>query len=253
MSPLLTSLLVAACIFAAALIGLQLHRLIPPAHLTKETHEVIRLGTGMLSVLASLVLGLLIATAKTTYDRTDQDIRAYAAELALQNETLRDYGGDAAAPRALLRQYTAQLLADNWPPPGARPARMENKATGAILEHVRESIRALTPADAGQKWLQDQALQINVALLRQRWLLIERQGPSVQPVVVVILVGWIALIFATFGLNAPRNGTVCAAFLVCALSIGGAFFLVLEMDNPFQGALRISSEPMRFVLTQMPP
>jgi len=130
---------------------------------------------------------------------------------------------------------------------------VENREAGQTLEHVREAIRALTPVDAGQRWLQDQALQINVSLLRQRWLLIEQNGPSVQPVVIIILVSWITLIFASFGLNAPRNGTVVVAFLVCSLAIGGSIFLILEMDNPFTGVLKIPGEPMVSALAHMEP
>ncbi len=253
MNPTAISLAVAFFVFAGAAIGLVLHRVVPASHLTKETQDVVRLGTSMLSVMASLVLGLLIATAKTTYDRTEHDIRGYAAELILLNETLRDYGNDAAAPRALLRKYTAMLLEDSWPTGDSRPAQVENPLTGAMLEHVREAIRALSPIDAGQRWLQDQALQINIGLLRQRWLLIEQNGPSVQPVVIVILVLWIALIFASFGLNAPRNATVVIAFLVCSLAIGGSIFLILEMDDPLGGMLRISSGPMVSALGHMVP
>ena len=106
MNTVMTSVLVAVCIFASGSAGLYLHQLLPKHHLTKETQDVIRLGIGMLSVLASLVLGLLIATAKTSYDTTDRAIRDYAAELALLDETLRDYGGDASAPHDLLRNYT---------------------------------------------------------------------------------------------------------------------------------------------------
>jgi hypothetical protein len=83
MNTIMTSLLVAACIFASGLAGLYLNRLLPKHHLSKETQDVVKLGIGMLSVLASLVLGLLIATAKTSYDATDHAIRNYAAELAL--------------------------------------------------------------------------------------------------------------------------------------------------------------------------
>ena len=89
------------------------------SHLTKETQEVVRLGIGMISVLSSLVLGLLIATAKNSYDTTATAVRTYAAELALLNETLRDYGGDAAKPRDFLREYTEWLRDDIWPPDGA--------------------------------------------------------------------------------------------------------------------------------------
>src|SRR5208283_2930165 len=157
MNTISTSLLVAACIFSGGVGGLYLHRFLPREHLTWETLDVIKLATGMLSVLASLVLGLLIATAKTSHDSTDLAIRNYAAELAL-------------------------------------------------LKQVRGSIRALKPVDKEQHALQDGAVGIHMNLLRQRWLLIEQQGPSVQRVVLVVLVSWVTVIFVSFGLNAPRNG-----------------------------------------------
>ena len=251
MSTITVSLLVAACIFAGGLAGLYLHRLLPAQHQTKETHDVVRLGIGMLSVLASLVLGLLIATAKTSYDSTDHAIRSYAAELALLNETLRDYGGDASVPRDVLRSYTQRMLQDGWPANGARPAGLADDASDRLLEHVREAIRALKPVDSGQRSLQERATDINVGLLRERWLLIEQQGPSVQRVVVVILVSWVTVIFASFGMNAPRNGTVVVTFLICSLAIGGAIFLVLEMDRPLDGIMQISSWPLRNALAQM--
>jgi hypothetical protein len=228
-----------------------LNRLLPERHLTRETHDVIKLGIGMLSVLASLVLGLLIATAKTTYDSTDRAIRSYAAELALLNETLRDYGGEASAPHDLLRGYTERLLQDGWPKGGERPAMLEDEEARLLLEHVREAIRALKPIDDGQMTLQSQAVDININLLRQRWLLIEQQGPSVQRVVIVILVSWIMIIFAGFGLNAPRNGTVLSAFLICSLAIGGAICLILEMDRPLDGVMQISSWPTQNALAHM--
>jgi hypothetical protein len=205
----------------------------------------------MLSVLASLVLGLLIATAKSSYDSTDRAIRSYAAELALLNEALRDYGGDASVPHDLLRNYIERLLQDGWPKGGGRPAILEDEEARLLLEHVREAIRALKPIDDGQRSLQVQAIDINFNLLRQRWLLIEQQGPSVQRVVLVILVSWVMVIFTSFGMNAPRNSTVLAALLICSLAIGGAIFLILEMDRPLDGVMQISSWPMENALAHM--
>ncbi len=251
MNTIATSLLVAACIFAGGLTGLYLNRLLPERHLTKETQDAIRLGIGMLSVLASLVLGLLIATAKTSYDSTDRAIRSYAAELALLNEALRDYGGDASVSHDLLRSYTERLLQYGWPKGAKRPAMLEDEEASVLLERVREAIRALKPVDDGQRTLQIQAIDININLLRQRWLLIEQQGPSVQRVVIVILVSWIMVIFASFGMNAPRNSTVLSAFLICSLAIGGAIFLILEMDRPLDGVMQISSWPMQNALAHM--
>jgi hypothetical protein len=247
-----TSLLVAACIFGGGVAGLVLHRVLPSDHLTKETQDAVRLGTSMLSVLASLVLGLLIATAKTSFDTTDGEIRKYGADLILLAETFRDYGATAAAPAAILRTYTKRLLADNWPASGARGDLAEDAQAGALLEHVRETIRALKPVDAGQTWLRDQALQINTSLLQQRWLLIEQSEPSVRPLMLMVLVTWITLIFAGFGLNAPRNATVVTAFLICSVAIGGSIFLILQLDSPFDGVMRISSRPILTALAHMP-
>jgi hypothetical protein len=250
MTSITAGLLVAACIFSGGVAGLYLHRVVPIGHLTRETYDVVKLGAGMLSVLASLVLGLLISTAKTSYDSADHAVQNYAAELALLNETLRDYGGTASGPRDLLRDYTRRFLTEGWPDDG-KPSSIDNEDTRALLEHVRESIRALKPVDAGQSALQVEAVAINVALLRQRWLIIERQGPKVQRVVLVVLVSWVTIIFVSFGLSAPRNGTIVIAFLVCSLAIGAAIFLILELDRPLDGMMRISSWPVENVLAHM--
>ena len=252
MSPVLAGFAVSAAVFTGALAGLYLHRMLPEAHLTKDTQDVVRLGTGMLSVLSSLVLALLISTAKTTYDSTDKDLRTFSAGLILLDETLRDYGGDAAAPRELLRRYTQRMIDETWPPDG-QAAVVDDLTSGVMLERVREAIRALKPADDGQRWLQDQALQVHVSLLRQRWQFIQQEGPSVRPVVLVILASWITFLFASFGLNAPQNGTVVAAFLVCSLAIGGSVFLVLAMDNPLSGVMRVSDGPMQRAASHMAP
>jgi hypothetical protein len=251
MNSITASLLVAACIFGGGMGGLYLHRFLPRGHLTKETLDVIKLGTGMLSVLASLVLGLLIATAKTSYDSTDRAIRNYAAELGQVNETLRDYGGAASVPRDRLREYTQQFLREGWPHDSMRPVIEDDEKTRVMLERVREAIRGLKPQDEAQAALRDGATSLNMDLLRQRWMLIEQQGQNVQGVVLVILVSWVTVIFASFGLNAPRNGTVVVAFLICSLAIGGSIFLILEMDRPLDGVMKISSWPVENVLAHM--
>jgi hypothetical protein len=253
MDALTTSLLVAVAVFVSSLVGLSLHRVVPDGHLSHETRSVILLGTGMLSLLASLVLGLLVSTAKSSYDGTETRIQNYAAELILLDETLRDYGDRALPPRRLLRNYTELFMQILWPKTGAAGRLEESRSAGALMERVRETIRALQPVDEGQKWLQNQALEENISLLRQRWLLVEGGGPSVRPAYIGILVFWVVLIFASFGFNAPRNATVVIGFLCCSLAIGSAIFLILELDNPFSGILRIPSGPVETSLAHMLP
>jgi hypothetical protein len=152
--------------------------------------------------------------------------------------------------RAILREYTERLRDDIWPPDGAAP-HLNDDAASALMEHVREQVRALRPVDDGQKWLRDQALTINENLLRDRWLMMGDRGRNVSPIMLGVLVSWVTLIFVGFGINAPRNAMVAASFLICAVVIGGAIFLILEMDRPVQGVLQISSWPIRNALAQM--
>lgn len=246
-------LFVAACVFASGLFGLRLRRLLPETHLTKDTQDIVRLATGMLSMLTALVLGLLIATAKGYSDTIDREVRGHAAELILLDSTLRDYGAGADAARELLRRYVGRTVQDLWQRPGGSPVGLEDAPAGASLERARRAVLALSPADAGPRWLRDQALQATATLLRQRWQMIEQAGPSVRPVLLAIVVCWIVAIFAGFGLDAPRNATVAAPFLVRALAIGGAVFLILEMDSPLDGLLRIPARPMLDALARMEP
>ena len=82
-------------------------------------------------------------------------------------------------------------------------------------------------------------------------LLIEQSGSSIPLPFLVLLVLWLAVIFASLGLFAPRNGTVYAVMLVCALSASSAIFLILEMDQPFEGLLEISDAPLRNAVIQL--
>jgi hypothetical protein len=202
------------------------------------------LGTGMLSVLASLVLGLLIATAKSAYDTKDTSLRTFAADMILLDESLRDYGDGALPARRALRDYATKLLHDVWPDRPQNPYIIESEEGFKSLRRAWEEIRVLKAADDEQRRLVDGALTTSTSLLRQRWLLIEGAGPSVHNTVVVILVCWIVAIFVSFGMNAPRNPTVYAALLICAVAMGSAIFLILELDRPFEGLLQISSRPV---------
>ena len=251
MNAVLVGSVVAVCVFGAGMGVLYFHPLLPAPHRTKDTQETVRLGIAMLSVLSSLVLGLLIASAKGSWDSTDGAVRAYAGQLVLLDETLRDYGDEALEARGLLRDYTRRMMADMWPAGDERTASVRDIETAELLETLRERIRALPPRDDGAKWLLEQGLGTHAELTRQRWRLLAQTGPAVRPIVLVILVSWIMAIFASFGLNAPRNATVIAAFLVCSLAIGGSVFLILEMDTPFEGVLSVSDEPMRLALHHM--
>lgn len=245
------SVAVAAAVFLCGVLGLHLHRFLPEQHLSKETQDVIRLGTGMLSVLASLVLGLLISTVKTSYDENKTALRAYSADLIVLDGALLDYGAGASTARNLLRDYTSRLLIDTWSDQSQHPFLEENREAGEILERLREAIRSLEPTNHDQQLLAAQAHQSATALQRERWLLIERAGATVQPIVFVIVVCWICVIFLSFGMNAPQHTTIYMVFLTLSFAIGSAVFLIMELDSPFEGVVRISSQSVQTALDHM--
>jgi hypothetical protein len=256
MSALLIALIVFAVVFAGAMSGQWLSLHLPERHRSPETHDAIKLTTGMISVLAALVLGLLTASVKNSFDATDSQIRQFASTLILLNETLKDFGAEeTAAARDQLRRYAARALEDNWPQespgPVKMPVRMEDVESGKLLDGVRIAVVALPAGDARQSGLRSQARALAEGALQTRWLLIERGGTSIQPLLLEVLIAWITLIFISFGYNAPPNATVRTALFLGAAALAACVFLIDEMDSPFEGLITVSSAPMRDALAHM--
>ncbi|MBN8872973.1 MAG: DUF4239 domain-containing protein [Rhodospirillales bacterium] len=251
MSSLQLGIIVFVLVFASAFFGLWLSRVLPPHRRDSHTQDTIKLGIGMISVLASLVLGLLTASVKSAFDTTNSEIRSFAADLILLNDTLVGYGSGTAPARALLREYTARAIQDQWPDEATAKVKTDDKDAGKLLEQVRREILGLpanTPETGG---LRSSALSLVETLLQTRSLLIAHSGSSIQPVFLWVLICWIMLIFASFGFNAPFNAMVTATFFTCAVALGSSLFLISEMDGPFDGVIRISSEAMRIALSHM--
>ena len=87
------------------------------------------------------------------------------------------------------------------------------------------------------------ALQISGDLAQMRWILIEQREKSLPPTFVVVLVFWLAMLFASFGMFAPRNATVITVLGISALSVAGALFIIMEMNTPLEGMIKVSSAP----------
>ena len=249
MGGVMIGLLLFASFAGAALLALWLHPRLPPPHLSKETTDVIRLGVGAITTITALVLGLLIGSVKGNFDRVSLDVQAFATELVLVDRALRHYGPGAEEARALLTHYTQRALEETWPGAGGT-AVVEDRASGALLDRVEAAILALPP-DPRRPGLVDRAAAAMQDAVRRRWTLIEESGSAVSPAIVTASALWLGLIFASFGYNAPRNGFVVAVLLVCAASVAGAIFLVVEMDAAFTGLITVPSDSMQRALAHM--
>jgi len=159
------------------------------------------------------------------------------------------YGPEARPGRDLLRRYTAFKIGSTWPNETSHAT--EDRDGWMLLEDVQDQLRAFVPHDDAQRSLQARALQISSDLATTRWLLDVQKGTSIRSPFLVILIFWLTVIFTSFGVFAPRHASMFAALLVWALSVAGAVFMILEMDRPFVGLLRISSAPLREALAHL--
>jgi hypothetical protein len=205
----------------------------------------------LIAAMSALVLGLITASAKSSYDNVDSAVRATAVDILTLDRMLARYGPEAGAVRAELQSIVERRVNAVWPLGPATPVRLDPQASSAAAESFIERIRDLKPHTRSQEMLQPRALEIAESLLKVRWLVVAEGTRTIPLPFLVILLSWLSLTFTSFGLFAPHNGTVITVLFVCALSIASALFLVLEMDSPFEGWLKVSGQPMRYALAHL--
>lgn len=244
-------LLVAFCVFGGSLLAMSAARALPDSHLSSDARDVIKLGMALIATLVALVLGLMIATAKGTYDAQNAGVRQLSANILLVDRSLAEYGPDTQPARDLLRQSAELMLQRLWPTDNSAPVSLApGEARAQMSEFLRE-ITQLSPANEAQQFLKAQVLRITADLAQARFQMYV-QGTSELPLpFVVIVVLWLIILFAGYGLIAARNPTVLAFLLACTLSVTGAVFLIEELANPFEGLIRVSSAPLREVIGQL--
>jgi len=240
-----------ACVFGGALFGMFLRRFIPERHLSDESKDVIKLGMGLIATMAALVLGLVITTAKGSYDTQDAAVKHTAAKLMLLDRVLANYGPETKQTRDLLRQTVADRVAAIWPEDRSQHARVDAREAVSAVQEMTAGILRLSPQNDVQRLLQQQALKIGSEIAETRWFVLGGLGSSVPFPFLAVVVFWLTIIFGSFGIFAPHNATVVVVLLLCALSVAGSIFLTLEMDQPYEGLIKISSNPLRYALSHL--
>jgi len=250
-SPLVISGIVFLCVLIGTLLGMSLRAILPDHHLSPDSKDVVKLGIGMIATMTALILGLMTASAKSAFDGVDAAARHVAIGALVLDRALAGYGPETKEVRDLLRRMVEFRLDTSWPEESSRAGRLDTPETAPVVEGLERQIVELSPQTDAQRWYQTQALALSSDLLQTRWTVFGATGSSISSLFLVVVVFWLALIFASFGLFAPRNATVTVVLVVCALSVAASVFLILEMDDPFAGMMKISSAPLRFTLAHL--
>ena len=251
MTPTLVGTIVFAFTFGGALLGMWARAILPSRHLGEDTRDTVKLGIGLVATMSALVLGLITASAKNTFDAVDTAVKGAALDVLTLDRLLARYGPETGELRGLLQRIVASRIEMIWPQGGSRPVDLDLAKAPAEVEALADEIRALVPRADSQRALQSRAQDLAEGLLQTRWLVSARTVTSVPLPFLSILLFWLVVTFASFGLFAPRNATAIGVLAVCAMSVGAAVFLVLEMDGPFAGILKVSAEPLRYAYAHL--
>jgi hypothetical protein len=230
---------------AGTILGMRAQRILPSEHLSAESKDAVKSGLALIATLSALVLGLLVATTKGTYDTQSAAVKEFASNVALLDRVLEKYGTDADKARRLLPGLVNSSLDHMWPENSAKPVDQTARELRAIGDALFDSVTALQPNSDAQRMLKSRALEIMIGLAQSRQRMLAQKEDSIPTPFLVILGFWLTILFASYGLLAPRNATVFVVLVVCMISVAGALFLVLEMDRPFDGMIRVSDAPLR--------
>jgi hypothetical protein len=161
------------------------------------------------------------------------------------------YGPEAHEARKLLRETVTNRIHDIWQEDSAGTVDINAARQGPGADTLQRILLDLSPLTEAQRFLKPTMLQIIGEIAKARELVIMDTGKTIQWPFLAMLVFWLTLIFTSFGLFAPPNGTVIAALFLSSLTVAGSIYLIVQMDQPYTGLIKISNEPIRSALGQL--
>ena len=249
MKELLVAVLVAVIQLGAMWLGSRIRRRLPEHHLSSDTKDAVKLAMGLVTTMTALILGLLVSSAKNTYDTARSEVMQMATKVAYVDRMLALYGPEAAGTRRQLHDAIVEAVQRMWPDEEGVPAKLEpDTRTGDALF---TAMHALAPQTDMQRDIKAQSIAILAEVGQLRTLLLVQSVRSISPPLLVAVVGWLTIIFLASSLVAPPTYTATIAMVAAVVSVSGALFLILELDQPFAGMIGISSEPMMVALTHL--
>ena len=227
------------CLVGVALLGRRARRYLPQDHLSADSKDAVKLAIGLVATMTALLLGLLVSSAKGTYDTARSEVIQMAGKVAFLDRVLALYGPEAADAHAKFRDVAADAVPRIWAEESGQLAPNEQAGDAFYL-----AVEDLSPHNDTQRVLKTQLLTLLADLGQLRSLLQAQSIPSISKPLLIALACWLVIIFFGFSLVAPPNATTTLALIASGFSVACAIFLILELDHPFSGPIQIPSEPM---------
>jgi len=249
-SPTFVSITVLVLLIIAILIGRQFRQLLPEKRVSEDTKDTVKLAMGLVATMAALLLGLLVSSAKGTYDAERTHVIQMAAKVSYLNRLLTLYGPETMDARKQFHASIEDAIRRLWPKDKGLKANLRPNIEAG--DSVYFKIEALSPTSEMQQKLKVLTEASAADLAQLRALLVAQSGTSISTPMLVVVVSWLVVIFASFSLLAPSNKTAGTALVISAVAVAGAIFLLLELDSPFDGIIKIPNQEMMNALNQLP-
>lgn len=249
MRALAMSSLVFVLVFGGALAGMAVRRVRPDEHFMPEAKETIRLVIGLVVTMTSLVLGMLVSSSKTFYDGEKNQVAEMSAQVVLINDLLTAYGPETEQLRIEARRSVEEIVERIWPKKSSDSVVLKPLDNSAqFYQHLQQ----LAPKNEAQTSAKTQLLAATVSLKKTYWLMfLQSEQTSISVPLLSVVTAWLVIIFFSFGIFAPRIPNVMLTLFVCAIAASAAIFIIMSMNSPFNGVLKISPAAVRDVLRQM--
>lgn len=244
MNTVLVALIIFAVMFGGALLGVFLKSILPEHHLGADSKDVVKLSIGLVATMTALILGLLVGSVKNSFDSKNDEYNRICSNLVLLDRVLAQYGPETKAIRLILLAAVTARSEELTERTTDRVTKADAFKSMVIIERMQAMIRALAPADESQKELRERAISVSSEIASARWHLLGGVASAIPTPFLVMIVIWLGIIFLSFGIYAPRNGTAISALFLAAACSAGALFLVLEMNRPFDGLIHLSNRPL---------
>jgi hypothetical protein len=243
-NPVIIGLIVLVALFGGTFAGTWARDRLPAHLLDDETKSLVSVSTAVVATVSAIVLGLLISNANTSFTRIGAEVTSLSADILRLDHILRWYGPDAGPARKKLLQYAEHTTADLSPDNPAE-VNVRNPVTYELLQQLEDKLLALPRTNRRDEWWLGQAMTLAARMGETRWLISQQVGQGTPKALVALLIFWLALLFSSFGLFAPRNQISAVILVLCALAVAGAVAMFLELERGFGGIVRISPQPLR--------
>jgi hypothetical protein len=249
LNAILVAVLVTALQLGAMWLGSRIRRRLPEHHLSADTKDAVKLSIGLVTTMTALILGLLVSSAKNTYDTARAEVMQMATKVAYVDRLLGLYGPEAADTRRQLHDAIVEGVHALWPDEPGVPAKLApDTRTGDALF---AAMHGLAPQTEMQRDIRAQCVTIIGEVGQLRTLLAVQSVRSISPPLLVAVVGWLVIIFLASSLLAPPTYTATIAMVAAVVSVSGALFLIMELDQPFGGLIGIAPEPLMMALSHL--